>query len=100
EPPLRARDLEDAEPTAGPQDAAQLLERRLEVIDVAHAEADDCGVEARIREREREHVSLHPLELRCLAAGTLEHPLGEVEADDVPRAGLACGGGGAAPAPA
>ena len=60
---------------------------RLEVVDVADPEADDGRVEARVLERQREHVALHPLELGRLAPRALEHPLGEVEADDVARAG-------------
>ncbi len=43
----RARDLEDREPAAGPQHAAQLAQPELEVGDVADAEADRRRVERR-----------------------------------------------------
>ena len=86
----RLRDLEDREPAAGTQHAAQLAQRELEVGDVAHAEADGRRVERRVGERQREHVALHPLERR-LAARALEHPLREVEAGDARRAGLRVG---------
>ena len=55
-------------------------EPRLEVGDVAHAEADRRGVERLVREREREHVAAYPLDRGRLAHGrALEHPLREVE---------------------
>ena len=43
----RPRDLEDREPAAGPQHAAELAQRRLEVGEVADAEADRHRVERR-----------------------------------------------------
>ena len=52
-----------------------------------------ADVEARVLERKRKHVALDELELGRLAPGALEHPLGEVEADDARRAGLARGDG-------
>ncbi len=78
----RRRDLEDPEPAAGAQHAAQLPQPRLEIVDVAHAEADRRRVEGRVRERQREHVAAHPFDRRRLAARPLEHPLGEVEPRD------------------
>ena len=68
-----------AEPAAGTEHAAQLADPRLEVLDVADPEADDRRVEARVLERQREHVALDQLELGRLAPGALEHRLGEVE---------------------
>ena len=91
EPAARGRDLENPEPAAGAEHPAQLLDRRLEVLDVADTEADDRRLEGRVLEREREHVALHEFEPGRLAPSTLEHPLGEVEADDSPRAGLGRG---------
>ena len=86
----RLRDLEDREPAAGTQHAAQLAQRELEVGDVAHAEADGRRVERRVLERQREHVALHPVERR-LAARPREHLLREVEARDAAGAGLRVG---------
>ena len=81
----RARDLEHAEPAAGAEHAAQLAQTGLEVLDVADAEADGRRVEARVLERQREHVALEPLDRAGLAARALEHRLREVEADHLAR---------------
>ena len=56
---------------------------RVEILDVAHAEADGGGVERRVVERQREHVALHELDLGRLPPRALEHLLREVETDDV-----------------
>src|SRR6185437_4031411 len=85
----RLRDLEDPEPGPGTEDTSELLDARLEVIDVADPEPDDCGIERRVLEREVQDVGLHPLDLGRLSPCTLEHPLGEVDADDFPCARLA-----------
>src|SRR6478672_6964880 len=89
----RRRDLEDPQPAAGPEHAPQLPDRCFEVLDVPDAEAHDRRIEARVFEWELEHIGLHPLELGRLAPGPLEHPLGEVDADDVARARVASGDG-------
>ncbi len=89
----RRRDLEDPQPAAGPEHTAQLPDRSFEVLDVPDPEAHDRRVEARVLERKLEHVRLHPFELGRLSPGPLEHPLGEVDPDDVARAGVASGDG-------
>ena len=88
--PARLRDLEDREPAAGPQDAPQLAEAGTEIGDVAHAEADRGGVEARVRVGQREHVALDPLDRVRLAPRPHEHLAREVEPRD--DAALALGG--------
>ena len=79
----RLRDLEDREPPAGAQHAAQLAQRELQVGDVAHAEADRRRVERPVGERQREHVALHPLEhvraRRVFLRARAEHCSREVE---------------------
>ena len=85
-------DLEDRKPPAGPEHAAQLRERGLEVGDVPHAEADGGGVERVVVERQREQVALHPLDGVRLPPRPLEHPGREVEAGH--DASLPLGGDG------
>src|SRR5207253_8806119 len=63
--------------------AAQLAERGLEILDVPHAEAHRRRVERLVLEGKRKRVAAHPLDLRRLAAGPLEHLLREIEADHV-----------------
>ena len=86
----RLGDLEDRDPAARLQHAAELAEREVEVGDVADAEADGCRVEGLVGEREREQVALHPVERR-LAARAGEHALREVEPGDPVRARLEIG---------
>ena len=88
EEPGRRRDLEDPEPPAGLQHPAELGQRRRQVGDVAHAEADRGRVELRIRERHGHDVPLQPSNSLLLGAGAVEHPGREVEADDLARPGF------------
>ena len=83
----RCRDLEDPEPPAGLQHAPQLTDSRLEVRDVADPEPDHGDVEARVRERQREHVAFDERHAGGLAPRALEHRSREVEADDTRRTG-------------
>ena len=50
EPPGRRRDLEDPEPPALPQHAAELAQAGVEILDVSDAEADRRRVEGRVAE--------------------------------------------------
>ena len=76
------------------QHAAQLAQPGLEVRDVADRRSRRRPTsKLRVLERQREHVALDQLDSGRLAARALEHPLGEVEADDVRRARLARGDG-------
>ena len=83
----RLRDLEDREPAAGPEHPPQLAR-------APPRGRRRCGRRSRpsprrttrVLERKREHVALDPLDRRRLAPRPLEHPLGEVEPDDVARA--------------
>ena len=67
---------------AGADDARHLGEAAREVGQVADAEADGGGVELAVANGSAERVAAHPLHLRALGAGGVEHRLREVEADD------------------
>jgi len=84
--PLRLGDLEDHKPPAGLQNPGQLDHSAVEVGEVADAEADGDRVEGAVVVGERERVPVleahrRTAALGALAAGELEHPLGEVRAD-------------------
>ena len=66
----------------------ELAQAALEIVEVAHAEADGHHVEVPVRKGQRERVPLNPFDGSRLAPCTLEHPLGEVEADHLPAATL------------
>src|SRR6478736_9562402 len=87
--PLRMGDLQDHEAPTRAQDAGELAEPTVEVLQVAGPKADRGGVERAVLVRKLERV--RPLEahvrgaaLGRLARGRLEHALGEVAADDGP----------------
>ena len=91
--PRGRRDLENAEPAVGSQDAPELDERGGKVGDVTDAEADRGGIEARVRERQREQVPFDPGNRLLLGAGALQHAGREVEPHDLTGAGLHGGHG-------
>src|SRR5205823_7681743 len=59
----RPRDLQDSEPSTLTEDAPQLAQRPVQVLDVPHAEADGRGIEAPDLERKLEQIPADPLEL-------------------------------------
>src|SRR5204863_1581145 len=75
----RPGDLENREPSTVAEHTAQLAHGALEVLDVADAEADGNGIEARIVERKREDVPARPLQVGRLPASAREDAVGEVE---------------------
>ena len=88
----RMGDLEDHQPAARLEHPRQLPEAAVQIRQVARPEADCDRVESPIRIRKLEGI--RPLEthlaqapLPGLAAGELEHRLGEVAADHLARAG-------------
>ncbi len=75
--------LEHGDLAFAAEDTVELAQPSLEIVEVANSESDGHRVELPVGEWQRQRVAPNPLDRPRLASRALEHPLGEVQPDDL-----------------